>query len=370
MRYVLLFAILTVFSVCMAHGQVDKPAVSERSTREIIVAAVSMMEHGEFDKSRLLLLDVLSREPDNVTCIYEIAFSYSMQKNYRDALKYVEPLLATTKSTDQHFELAGNCYDYLGEPQKAIEVYSKGFERFPKSGRLCLELGVMFAKQQQYVTALSHFERGIVVDPMYPSNYYWASRLYLSSTEGVWGMIYGEIFVNLERNTQRTREISKLLFDSYKQRIKINNDTSGTVSFSKVTTLTVSDGTDTSSMKLPYGIGVYEPVLGMSLLSFRPITINRLDTIRTNFLDNYIRLGFDKSYPNVLFAFQEQIKEAGHLEAYNHWVLMKGDEESFRDWKEKNQQKLDAFNGWFQTHRMFIDERTTFCSTCYRKPRQ
>lgn len=41
-------------------------------------------------------------------------------------------------------------------------------------------------------------------------------------------------------------------------------------------------------------------------------------------------MGHDKEYPNILFSFQKQVKDAGHIEAYNHWILMKGDEEAFQ----------------------------------------
>lgn len=44
--------------------------------------------------------------------------------------------------------------------------------------------------------------------------------------------IYGEIFMNLERNSTRTFEISKLLYDTYKSQITFNKDTIH-VSFSK-----------------------------------------------------------------------------------------------------------------------------------------
>ncbi len=74
--------------------------------------------------------------------------------------------------------------------------------------------------KKDYNKALTYFEKGIEVAPNYSSNYYWCARLYCNSTEEVWGMIYGEIFMNLERNSKRTAEISKLLFDTYKKEIK------------------------------------------------------------------------------------------------------------------------------------------------------
>ncbi len=41
-------------------------------------------------------------------------------------------------------------------------------------------------------------------------------------------------------------------------------------------------------------------------------------------------------YPNALFQYQDKILKAGHLEAYNHWILMKGDEDAFDQWNAGN----------------------------------
>jgi tetratricopeptide (TPR) repeat protein len=214
--------------------------------------------------------------------------------------------------------------------------------------------------QEKYETALSYYEKGIEVAPDFPSNYYWAAKIYCSSTEEVWGMIYGEIFMNLERNSKRTVEISKLLFDTYKSEIKFTSDTSFSVSFSKNASISISDLTDLSKIKLPFGIGVYEPTLMFSMLDVKTIDINSLDKIRTNFIDNYFKNEHDRTYPNILFNYQKQIKDAGHIEAYNYWILMKGDEEGFDKWHSANKEKWDNFVKWFTDNKLKVDNSNKF----------
>jgi hypothetical protein len=70
--------------------------------------------------------------------------------------------------------------------------------------------------------------------------------------------------------------------------------------------------------------------------------------------------GFDKTYPNILFAYQKQLKDAGQIEAYNHWMLMKGDEAGFNKWFSANKEKWDSFVKWFGNNKLTINESDKF----------
>ena len=167
------------------------------------------------------------------------------------------------------------------------------------------------------------------------------------------------------RNSQRTAEISKLLYDTYKSEIKFTGENSFSVSFSKNSTININDLKDPGKIKLPFGVGVYEPTLMISMLTTKTININSLDTIRSSFVDNYFIKGYDKTYPNVLFSYQKQIKDAGHIEAYNHWVLMKGDEDRFGKWLSTNQGKWDSFVKWFLQNGIKINNENKFYRSQY-----
>jgi len=111
---------------------------------------------------------------------------------------------------------------------------------------------------------------------------------------------------------------------------------------------------------LPFGIGVYEPTLMMSMMSEKSIEINSLDRIRRQFVENYFKNGNDKKYPNLLFEYQNRILKSGHLEAYNHWILMKGDEDGFGKWQSANKDKWENFINWFSENKIQIDENNEF----------
>ena len=82
--------------------------------------------------------------------------------------------------------------------------------------------------------------------------------------------------------------------------------------------------------------------------------------MRTKFLDIYFKNDYDKQYPNVLFEYQLKVKQAGHLEAYNHWLLFKGNETTFAIWQAKNKEKWENFIEWYKNNPIQIDDRNKF----------
>ncbi|MCB9232901.1 MAG: tetratricopeptide repeat protein [Bacteroidia bacterium] len=354
--------ILLIFLLC---GTFAFAQTKEEKAYEMGFNAVKMMDEGKFAESIQLLKEAHKLDPSTVLYPYEIGYALYAQKKYKECAKQLEGLLKYKDVHGRVYQLLGNCYDNLGKSEKAIETYNKGLELFPNEGILYLESGIMQMGKKEFNKALNYFEAGIQADPKFPSNYYWAAKLFCSSSEEVWGMIYGELFMNMERNTKRTAEISKILYDTYVSEIKIENDTSMTVSFSQQNTITVDDLSDPENLKLPFPLMAYEPTLLMAVALVGKVDINSLNVIRTLFVENYFQMGHGKKYPNQLFDWQKEIKEAGHMEAYNYWILMMGDEDGFDVWREANEEKWDAFFKWFGEHKMPVDDNHKFHRTQY-----
>jgi tetratricopeptide (TPR) repeat protein len=347
--------ILLLIAGQIAYGQTNKAKALEIGNQ-----AIKLEDDGEYEKAIKLFETAQRIDPDKVDYPYEIAYCYFQLKEYEKVINIAEKLTDYKDAEDVVYELLGNAYDNLGKADKAIDIYESGLKKFPKSGRLYLEMGVMQMGKKNNIKELAFYEKGIEVAPKFPSNYYRAAKIYCSSTEKVWGMIYGEIFMNLERNSKRTVEISKLLFNTYKNGIKFTGENSVSVSFSKNSILSANDLKEQGKIKLPFGVGVYEPTIIISLLSQKSIDINSLDTIRSNFVNNYFTKGYDKTYPNLLFSYQKKVKEAGYIEAYNHWILMKGDEDGFDKWLSTNKDKWESFTKWFRENGLKINDNNKF----------
>ncbi|MEC5143910.1 hypothetical protein [Chitinophaga sp. 212800010-3] len=261
----------------------------------------------------------------------------------------------------------------LGNTKDAIDTYEDGLKRYPAAGNLYLERGVMEIKKEDYSKAVQFFEKGIEQAPMFSSNYYWAARLFcLGSAQKYWGMIYGELFMNLESGSKRTADISKILYDTYKSQIQFPTDTSISVHFAGPMTININynpkDGANAlaellnqaNNMKQMYGTRVYEPVLSLALAGEKRIDLASLNRVRTRFLDVYEQQGHQTRQPVVLFDRQREIRTAGHLEAYNYWLLSEGDKVAFNHWQLANDAKWQAFVDWFREHAISITDDNKF----------
>lgn len=210
----------------ISYGQTNQEIALEKGK-----TAIKMMDNGKIDESIKSLEEAQRLDPDRIDYPYELALAHYLKRDYKNTIKILEKIKDRKDVFERLFQLLGNSYDILGKTEKAFEAYNEGLLIFPNSGMIYLEKGNVYLNKNEYNKALKLYEKGIEVDPDFPSNYYRAALLYCNSTEEVWGMIYGEIFMNLERNSKRTAEISKILYDTYKSQITFSSDTSLTVSF-------------------------------------------------------------------------------------------------------------------------------------------
>lgn len=352
----LLYILVLLPVSLLSQGNSDKD-----EARKLAMEAIGLMDKGEIDKSIELLAKAQKLDPDDINYPYETAYAWYLKQNYKKANKILIGLINREDATSPVYQLLGNTYDMLKDSQKAMETYEKGLERFPNSGNLYLEIGVVHMANDKLNDALNSFERGIYLDPAFPSNYYWAARFYLGSTEEVWGMLYGEIFMNLERGSKRTAEMSKALYETYMSQIEIKGD-SASISFSKNSTVSIGEN---GEMKMPFPIIAYEPTLMLSLIGVEELNLESLHKIRDNFVRIYHDGELKEKYPNILFDYQKQLRDLGYFESYNHWLLMKGNEEAFTRWREENETAFQEFLNWYRDNPLKVDERHSFHSSFY-----
>lgn len=353
---------LLLLAVLFASGVFAQ--TNPEKAKEKVKEAISYVDDGDIKTGIKLLQEAQKLDPSDVDIPYEIGYAYYLDKDYKKTVSILEKIKDDKNAKDYVYQLLGNAYDNLGKSDEALTTYKTGLKKFPNSGRLYLEQGVLWMGRKEYNKALDLYEEGIKADPDYPSNYYWAAKIYCNSSEKVWGMIYGEIFMNLERGSKRTAEISKLLYDTYKSQITFTSDTSAKVSFSQRAVMTTKD-LDAGKVKLPYGSMVYEMTLLVALGDAKKINLKSLDKIRTNYVDMYYTMKRDAEYPNVLFEYQKKVKQAGHLSAYNYWLLSKGDEQGFDNYYEANKDAYDKFIAWFKENAIVIDDEHKFHSSQY-----
>lgn len=348
MKYLLLLLLLGSFSL---QAQMDKERAQTLNEK-----AMERLAEGKVKVAAAMLKE--ATRLDSLVIDYPInhAYVYMVDRQYQRAAGLLAPLTKHPETDDRVWEMLGDVYDRSGDSVKAINTYKKGLQAFPKSGYLHQALGDQFFEARLIDQALGYYEKGIKVAPYFPGNYFQAAKTHMGGSEEVWGMIYGELFLNLERSTNRTLQMSFLLNRMYQKEIDLFEDGFVRVSFSRGAGVDVeNDFEKGEEVLLPFGV-VYESLLQEALQGVQQLNISSLSAMRQRFLKLYYEKGYQESYPNPLFAYQKRIADAGHLEAYNYWVLIGANQEPFAEWYQQNKEKWKAFMEWFQENPIQFDE--------------
>jgi len=366
----------------LASGVVVMAQTNRERARVKVKEAVRLMEDGKTEASLLLFDEAVKLDPYDPDILYEKGLAYYDIEDYKEAGNIMKQLLKANDPGDKVYRLLGFCYEMLKDPENAIGTYEEGMKYYPKAGSLYAERGQIAVNERRYDVAIGIFEKGIEMDPSYPNNYYWAAKVYCMRTDMMFrGMIYGEIFVNLERHTKRTEQISQLLYNTYGEGISFPADADPDSHFAGRTFAKIHyrprggpdslladvlfaesmKGSDTSR----YGADVYDPVMRKALVGERAINLASLNRIRGRFLEQYAALGFQERKPVVLFDYLQEVKAAGHLEAYNYWTLSNGNPDAFAEWRLANNDKLMNYVAWRNAHPFFITEQNKFCTEKY-----
>lgn len=321
----------------------EKYLAQERKLKCVeVYDAIDLIDNQQYDDAILILRNCEKNDPTDYTYPYEIALAYTYKDQYQKAIDELLKVKQYSNIKSDYFQLLGNNYDYLGQSQKALQVYQEGLTRFPNAGRLYLEIGVVYEGEKKWLDAIKSYEKGIRVDPNYPSNYYRAAKIYLNSSDRLSGIIYGEIFLNIERTTKRSQEMSELLYKAYQNSISFPKENEAKVDFCKVI---IDSEKFEKSKKLPL-CAVFGKNFILGVIDQKEVNLSSLSEMRTAFLINYNKQDL-QDYPNVLFSYWNTLYNKGYFEAYSHYLLQMGSRTEFSEWLSQNEVKYNAFVEWY-----------------------
>ncbi|SFU74959.1 hypothetical protein SAMN05216480_11916 [Pustulibacterium marinum] len=333
------FLIFSITSLSL-HSQTASLKVQKMVNR-----AKDSLNVGSIEASFKLLNSAEKLAPKNKEIQFEKAYVYYVDTQYDKSIEILKNLLEVDSTLNEnYYVLLGNSYDLNHESDSAVYVYKKGISKFPNSGRLRYENGVVAYGMQQYNKAVLSWEEGVKKDPMYADNYYMLAKTMNFTQEKIWVLLYGELFMNLEQNTERTSEISKLLFETYRANlIKSKNNKRG---FYLTKSLAEnSNQTFEAYFNQLLNEGITEEV------PQRKVTIQDLYILQNEFLKRWYTTNNPK-FDFVLLNYQKELQENGLLEAYTYWLLSEGNFEEFDAWMSNpiNSKKMENLSKYVIVH--------------------
>lgn len=322
---------------------------NQHIAKRLLADAITLVyKEQRYDDAIALLQQARSLDSHNPTYRYEMAAICYRQKKYADVIRLMKSTLRSSKANAEYYRLLGNAYDLGGNSTRAEKIYKRGIKRFKKAGSLYAEMGGMAYRRGNNDAAADWWERGIEKAPNFATNYYWAATLYCHSSEKLWGLLYAELFMNLEPNGERNETISRLLYDTYANALQAPTDsTPATVSFSeKAQIYLLLNETETDTV-LPFQVLYNLEAQWAMPLPLRDKNLQTLYVFRKNWLARWQTEQHREYQPNLVFDRQQTIETAQHTEAYNYWLLRKGNPIEFNEWLRQHPYTFKEFIDWF-----------------------
>ena len=291
-------------------------ATSAQEVSPQLDIAMTFMRQGDYANAVLVLKRAHEEDPGNVSLAKNLALCYYYQNEYKKGLEIIKPFFEKDNADDQCYQIAANMYLELNQNKEAEKLLKKGLKKFPDSGTLYNDLGELQSKLKD-ADAIKQWELGIEHDPAFPKNYYNAARYYYLSSDKVWCLLYGEIFVNIEPNSVKSAEIKALLTESYKKLF---------------TNLHLENEKKVNSFSGAF----LQTMQSQSAIAAEGITTESLTMIRTRFLLDWNNR-FAVTYPYHLFEFQTRLLQEGIFDTYNEWLF-------------ESNRSLPAYQNWINTH--------------------
>lgn len=299
--------------------------------------AKKFMNQGDYANATIILTR-LHREAPFVTDISkDLTLCYYAQGEYERALKVISPYLSKKNADEDAFRYAGMIYQKLNRLKEAEKNYKSGLKIFPESGELHDGYGDLLWRQGDF-TAIDQWEKGIKSAPNYPDNYLNAMRYYFASQDGIWSIIYGEIFLNLEPATERSGEAKNILFDSYKK------------------LFTQPDLLSNTKKKSKFEVAYLNIMDQYSDIIARGMSVETLTMIRTRFILDWFKNDGDK-FPFLLFDQHKYMLENGMFPSYNQWLFGSSQNQAaLKHWIELHPDEYNNFINYLQTRRFRVPD--------------
>ncbi len=334
---VFLYLSLLILFMPVAHAQEAWPSPEVEA---LYKSAQASLSSGNFKQAIASYQQAIALAPGKAILYRDLANAYLLSGNYERAQSTISPLIENGQADAQSYALASAVQSALKEDKKARKLLDQGLGKYPGSGFLYHEKGKYYEEKDELQDALKTWQEGIAADPGYHTNYYEAARIYMQTSKPVWTIIYGEIFVNLERYTPRSGETRKMLLAAYR-RFYATPDATDVPRFGK-----------NPSAEVP---GNFEEAVTQTLLRLAPVTADGITTenltmLRARFTMDWMAT-YTAKYPFTLFRYWDDLLRAGHFDAYNEWLFGRAENTAQYDaWVKFHPEAVPAYDSYYAQH--------------------
>lgn len=326
---------------------VDDSALAQADEQKL-QRAVALMDEGKLEQSIALLDDLRKRHPHHGTILHESALAERFAKRPEKSIGILWPYRQTL--SPDGLALLGSTLDEAGRPEDAFGVLLTGLKRFPKSGLLHSEMGTTLRGLGKHDEAAGFYARGIDVDPATPSNYMHLAVMFSQSDAPVLSLFFGEAFRLLEPSSPRSFQIGALMTAVCRDSVNIEKHEGDELKASVHLAPPVRVETPEQAKELPLP-NLLELSIGPGLVVAhqKGLSLASLHAARASFLKS-VRSPESPLHGLSLYQWLQELDDAGHLEAYDHWLYGPGFPDEYETWSKAHPESEDAFAQYMGEH--------------------
>lgn len=366
----LLFTGAVVGQVPNNNARISEPITKYEASNRMADHAERLMEMGNYKEAIKTLTHAQQLDNNSIRYANLLAKAYIGNKEYAKAVKLLESTSGPEDVSPYHYLLLGSAYEKMGKTDAARVNYHSGLQTFDKSGELFAAAGRWHQQWGEADSSLWYFREGMTQNPTEPENYYQLAMHHSKEGNHAWTILHGEAFMLLEPGSERTAEMSKLLFETYQKAISIGPNKKISVDFGQKK-LSLDKQKVGVEERLPFP-HYFQKEMKMAIAKEKrnwkdkampsKLTIEMIHRIRWYFQEAWFMSDSYKNYDSPLFEFYQEIAAAGYLKAFDYWYLMKGNQSEFDEWYERNGALYDKFVDWFQDNDLEISGKRVFFS--------
>lgn len=185
----------------------------------LIRLGIQLHDQGEYENAIKTYEQALDINADSKQAFYEIAYSYSMLKKYKESIEYAQKALESTNG-DSKLDLSiyiilGSNYDDMGQPEKALKVYNQALNQ-GEHYLLYYNKGLTHHRMNEWEDALLNYKNALMLHVTHPTSNLQVAKIYLAQEDVVSAFFYYIFFLMVEPFTARSQSALEELFSIVK----------------------------------------------------------------------------------------------------------------------------------------------------------
>lgn len=182
-----------------------------------ITEGIKLHDKGDYTGAIEFYKKALQSDKNSIHASYEMASSYLALKDYANALKYADKVIARNLDyVDQAYILKGSALDLMGRKPEAINTYKLALKKYKTNHLLYYNLALTSFNVKNYNDAEDALQKALKLNPLHASSHFLLGMSMMGQGKRVQSILALYNFLLQEPKTKRSASALRALEDEWK----------------------------------------------------------------------------------------------------------------------------------------------------------